>query len=71
MFLSAASLGVEIVTAKSSEMNVVIPDGDDFVRLFLLSAAHPRNALVPPPPQKKGLILCGIHLSLLCVVQQK
>jgi hypothetical protein len=69
MFLSAASLGVEIVTAKSSEMNVVIPDGDDFVRLFLLSAAHPRNALVPP--QKKGLILCGIHLSLLCVVQQK
>ena len=31
MFLSKDSLGTEIITAKSSEMNVMIPDGDDFV----------------------------------------
>lgn len=31
MYLSPESLAVEIVSAKSSEMNVVIPSGDDFV----------------------------------------
>jgi adenylyl cyclase-associated protein len=31
MFLSKDALGVEIVTAKSSEMNVCIPSGDEFV----------------------------------------
>jgi len=31
MFLSKDSLGVEIVTAKASEMNVAIPDGEDYV----------------------------------------
>jgi len=31
MFVNKESLGVEIVTAKSSEMNVMIPVGDDFV----------------------------------------
>ena len=31
MYLSAESLDVEIVSAKSSEMNVVIPSGEDFV----------------------------------------
>ncbi len=31
MFLSKDSLAVEIVTAKSSEMNVMIPTGEDFV----------------------------------------
>jgi len=31
MFLNAESVGAEIVTAKSSEMNVMIPVGDDFV----------------------------------------
>jgi len=31
MFLNKESVGVEIVTAKSSEMNVCIPNGDDIV----------------------------------------
>lgn len=31
LFLSEASLGVEIITAKSSEMNLMIPTGDEFV----------------------------------------
>merc|ERR1712223_487802 len=31
MFINQESIGVEIVSAKSSEMNVVIPDGDDVV----------------------------------------
>ena len=35
MYLSAGSLAVEIVSAKSSEMNVVIPSGDDFVSYFV------------------------------------
>ena len=34
MFLSEDSKGVEIVTAKSSEMNVSIPDGGEFVSNF-------------------------------------
>merc|ERR1711892_1228067 len=31
MFLNAESVGAEIVTAKSSEMNVMIPVGEEFV----------------------------------------
>eukprot|EP00090_Calanus_glacialis_P028935 TRINITY_DN4639_c0_g1_i1.p1 TRINITY_DN4639_c0_g1~~TRINITY_DN4639_c0_g1_i1.p1 ORF type:complete len:458 (-),score=169.70 TRINITY_DN4639_c0_g1_i1:850-2223(-) len=31
MFLNAESVGAEIVSAKSSEMNVMVPVGDDFV----------------------------------------
>ena len=31
MFLNAESVAAEIVTAKSSEMNVMIPQGDEFV----------------------------------------
>ncbi len=31
MYLSKDSLDTEIITAKSSEMNVLIPSGDDFV----------------------------------------
>ena len=31
MFLSEDSKAVEIITAKSSEMNVSIPNGDEFV----------------------------------------
>ena len=33
MFLSQESLGAEIVTAKSSEMNVLAPRGDEFVEM--------------------------------------
>lgn len=33
MFLSKDSLGAEIVTAKSSEMNVMVPEGDEFVEM--------------------------------------
>ena len=33
MFLNAASVEAEIVTAKSSEMNVLIPKGEDFVEM--------------------------------------
>lgn len=31
MYLSKDSLGVEIVSSKSSEMNVLLPSGDDYV----------------------------------------
>merc|ERR1719430_1508803 len=31
MFISQDSLGVNIITAKSSEMNVMIPNGDEFL----------------------------------------
>merc|ERR1712226_826672 len=31
MFINKESVGVEIVSAKSSEMNVMVPVGDDFV----------------------------------------
>jgi hypothetical protein len=42
MYLSAGSLAVEIVSAKSSEMNVVIPSGDDFVSYF--AVGDPSNS---------------------------
>lgn len=36
MYLSKDSLGVEIISSKSSEMNVLIPKGDgDYVSYFL------------------------------------
>lgn len=35
MFLSKDATGVEIVSAKSSEMNVLVPKGDDFVEMPL------------------------------------
>ena len=34
MYLSRASIGTEIVTDKSSAINVLIPNGDDFVSSF-------------------------------------
>ena len=34
MYLSKEALGVEIVTAKASEMNVAIPDGEDYVSIY-------------------------------------
>jgi len=33
LFLSKDAIGVEIVSAKSSEMNVMVPQGDDFVEM--------------------------------------
>ena len=33
IYLSADSTGAQIVTAKSSEMNVSIPNGEDFLEL--------------------------------------
>eukprot|EP00092_Neocalanus_flemingeri_P035018 GFUD01038106.1.p1 GENE.GFUD01038106.1~~GFUD01038106.1.p1 ORF type:complete len:435 (+),score=126.72 GFUD01038106.1:87-1391(+) len=33
MFLSKEAIGVEIVSAKSSEMNVMVPQGEDFVEM--------------------------------------
>ena len=35
MFLNAESVNAEIVTAKSSEMNVMIPKGEDFVEMAI------------------------------------
>ena len=35
MYLSKEAIGVEIVSAKSSEMNVLVPKGDDFVEMPL------------------------------------
>lgn len=34
LYLSEAALDCEIVSAKSSEMNVLIPQGDDYVSTF-------------------------------------
>lgn len=34
MFLSKESMDTEIITAKSTEMNVMIPNGDDFVSIL-------------------------------------
>ncbi|CAD5229427.1 unnamed protein product [Bursaphelenchus okinawaensis] len=33
VYLSKESVGAEVVTSKSSEMNILVPDGDDFVEL--------------------------------------
>ena len=33
MFLNKESVEAEIVTAKSSEMNVLIPNGEDFIEM--------------------------------------
>ena len=46
MFLNKESVEAEIVTAKSSEMNVMIPSGEDFVEM-------------PIPEQFKTLIQGG------------
>ena len=35
MYLNAESVQAEIVTAKSSEMNVMIPKGEDFVEMAI------------------------------------
>ena len=35
VFLSEKSISAEIVSAKSSEMNICIPDGDEFVSQLL------------------------------------
>lgn len=37
MYLSKDSLGVEIISSKSSEMNVLIPSGDDYVRIKIIN----------------------------------
>lgn len=39
MFLSKESLATEIISAKSSEMNVMIPDGDEFVSWLFLDVS--------------------------------
>ena len=36
MYLSKDSIATEIISAKSSEMNVLIPNGDDFVSTLAL-----------------------------------
>ena len=43
MFLSKDSLATEIITAKSSEMNVMIPDGDEFVSLEMNPFIWPKK----------------------------
>lgn len=49
MYLSKNSLDTAIITAKSSEMNVMIPDGDDFVE--------------QPVPEQFKTVIKGIKLS--------
>ena len=50
MFLSEDSKAVEIITAKSSEMNVSIPNGDEFVSTFIV----------------KQIIQCNESITILC-----
>jgi len=52
MFLSKESLQTEIITAKSSEMNVMIPNGDEFVE--------------QPVPEQFKTVVKGIKLSTAC-----
>ena len=60
MFLSEDSKGVEIITAKSSEMNVSIPDGGDFVSIF---SVHNHVKLIHVVNSRRGFskatVLCG------------
>ena len=37
MYLSKDSIATEIISAKSSEMNVLIPTGDDFVSITTIT----------------------------------
>ena len=43
MFLSKDSIDVEIITAKSSEMNVMIPNGEDFVSSHFIQSNFLQN----------------------------
>merc|ERR1712113_1074620 len=52
MYLNQESVGAEIVTAKSSEMNVMIPKGDEFVE--------------QPVPEQFKTVIKGIKLSTAC-----
>lgn len=44
LYLSEDALDCEIVSAKSSEMNVLVPQGDDYVSTF--SKSLPRRVCV-------------------------
>ena len=68
MFLSKDSLATEIITAKSSEMNVMIPDGDEFVSLIVFISGHDDmfgNLLQveQPVPEQFKTVVKGIKLS--------
>ena len=71
MFLSKDSLTAEIITAKSSEMNICIPKGDagDFVsesslsvvvsssvELFLFVLSFSRSTLYPSSLRPSGMV---------------
>lgn len=46
VYLSKDSLDCEIVSAKSSEMNVLVPEGeDDYVCLFTLEISNNRASI--------------------------
>lgn len=73
MYLSKDSLGVEIISSKSSEMNVLIPKGDgDYVSYFLNSCEmsllllHMLQIEQPIPEQYKTTIR-GNSLLTICV----
>ena len=73
MFLSKESLQTEIITAKSSEMNVMIPNGDEFVShsifffhlLFSFKKFFFFKVEQPVPEQFKTVVK-GIKLSTAC-----
>lgn len=48
MYLSNSSLDVEIVSSKSSEMNVMLPtpSGDDYVRILIITPIEESNILI-------------------------
>ena len=61
MFLSEDSKGVEIITAKSSEMNVSIPNGDEFVSNFIVKQIIQCN-------ESTRAILCDLtKIELICI----
>lgn len=61
VYLSKESLGAEIVTSKSSEMNILAPQGDDFVSSFWDFIANCLNFQIelPVPEQFKTVFNVG------------
>ena len=72
MFLSKESLQTEIITAKSSEMNVMIPNGDEFVShsifkfFFSFKKIFSSFQVEQPVPEQFKTVVKGIKLSTAC-----
>lgn len=70
MYLSKDSLGVEIVSSKSSEMNVLLPSGDDYVsKLIELIELNKNNWILKVEqavPEQFKTVINGTSLLTSC-----